>query len=294
MTFLILLGANYGMAKPSRGRLFGVYIPNERLNDDAITEVITQYRRNNRIWIIMSIITNFLMLIDTPYMSIVLLFLFIWLGFVIGGKLYIIGKASEQLKIIKRQRGWYDSVRDDEENYWKWALFYNNPNNPKMLVFNHMGSSNVNLGTKGGKIFMLFTIVILVLCCVMLPIALLMDDFIAPKVTITDDSITIKSTMEKATISFDTIETIYMTEDVRIGTKVVGSATPLYRRGIFYVSEFGNCEVSVFNENKSVIVIVPKKYIQSKENHKEVKPVIFNMKNLSETEEMFRKLVDNL
>ena len=77
---------------------------------------------------------------------------------------------------------------------------------------------------------------------------------------------------------------------MKIGTKVVGSATPLYRRGIFYVSEFGNCEVSVFNENKTMIVIVPKKYIHSNENHSEVKPVIFNLKDKSETEEMFRNL----
>jgi len=301
MTLLILMGANYGMHKYSRGKIFGVIIPSGRENDEAVVGIVERYKKQNRIWMLFSFLTNFITLVNTPYVSFSIIALFLWLAVVIGGKLYISGMASESLKQLKYTRGWYDAVRDEDEQYWKWGVFYNNPNSKKILVNGPMGSSNVNIATKFGKGFMIVMSLILIGSFIILPIFVVMDDFIEPKVSITDEKISVHSVMEKGEMPIAAIDKIFITENLKIGSKMMGSATQLYARGIFYVSPYDRCEISIFKENPVVIVILPKGYTEmgksesyNQENPDKIKPLIFNLKDKTETMQLYEKLVKSL
>lgn len=281
---VLLLGAfTMGMHRLSRGKIFGVNLPNGRENDERVQDIVLKYRKNSRLWFVFSLVTAMLVLIPTPFFSVVYTIFLIWTTVVIVLKFKIIGTARKAMIELKHQVGWYDPTRDVEETYWKGGFFYNNPNSDKMFVSKSAFGygSTVNMATKGGRRFMMVTAVILFLSLVPSWGLIVLDDIQQPSVKVDGNDLVVKSAMNKATIPLSEIVSVELREDVVIGTKINGSGTSLYSRGKFYVGEFGKCNVFRFKNVEPLIVIQQKNGI----------PLIFNLKTESETLEWYYKLI---
>ena len=259
---LIFQGLNMGIEKPNRNKIFGIYIPAERYDDEQVMEVINTYKFKNRWWFWISVATNFLMLFQTKYFSVIYTFFLLWMFGVIGFKLYLLGHATERLKEIKKERHWFDSNRDQEEEYWRFGMFYFNPNSSKFWV-SQQGSMNttVNLSTRKGKWFMGITCGILFLLLVPLTAQLILEDFIPPKITMSEKTFTIKSTMYDVSIDYEDIDQVELLVDeghnTLKGAKQSGSATDYYSRGKFYIGSYEKSFLSIFHETTPVIIIHP-------------------------------------
>ena len=262
LMLLIFQGVNIGIEKPNRNKIFGVFIPIERHKDEEVLEVIDRYKRKNRWWFWVSIATNFLMFFQTKYFSIIYTFFLLWMFVVIGYKLYLLGHATERLKQIKKNRQWFDINRDQEEEYWRFGMFYFNPNSSKLWV-SQQGSMNttVNLSTRKGKWFMGIMATLLFVLLVPISIQMILEDFMPPKITLTEESLAIKSTMYEVSIDYEDIEKVEIVVDeghqTLRGAKQSGSATDYYSRGKFYVGSYEKSFLSIFHETIPVIVIHP-------------------------------------
>ena len=262
LMLLIFQAVNMGIDKPNRNKIFGIFIPVERQKDEQVLDVINHYKRKNRWWFWLSITTNFLMFFQTKYFSVVYIFFLLWMCTVIGYKLYLLGHASERLKQIKKERQWFDVDRDQEEEYWRLGMFYFNPNSSKLWV-SQQGSMNttVNLSTRKGKWFMGVMAALLFILLVPISVQMILEDFIPPKIIMTEETLSIKSTMYEVSIDYVDIEKVEMVIDeghksLR-GAKQSGSATDYYSRGKFYVGSYEKSFLSIFHETVPVIVIYP-------------------------------------
>ena len=280
---LIMWGMTIGIHKPKNGKIFGINMPTDRFNDERVLEIVNWYLKRDKWWFRIGLLTAFLPLYRTPYYSIIHSIFIIWTTGIIVYKGRIFAKTMKKLRELKQTCGWFDPVRDEEEQYWYGGVFYNNPNSKKMFTSKYqvgMGST-VNLATKGGKIFMIVTGVILVIALIPTWGLILVDDFVPPSINLTDDRLIIKSAFSKASAEFDEIESVLWTDALKIGTKSNGSSTALYSRGTFFVGDYGKSYVYRFKAFPQLIVV----------EVKDSKPIIFNLKTLEETEAIYRELL---
>ena len=282
--FLILIfwAMNIGVHKPKRGKIFGVNMPEPRMNDERVTDIVSWYLVRDKWWLRISLITAFLPLYPTTYFSIVFSFFMLWTIAVLGYKMWLFSKALKKLRDLKDTCGWFDPVRDADEKHWYGGIFYHNPDSKKMFTNQYMMGmgSTVNLATKGGRVFMIITGVILFIS-VLPPWALIIvDDFVPPSIKLTESELVIKSAFSKAHANYDDIEMVLWTNDLKIGTKVSGSGTDRYTRGTFYVGEYGKSKVYRFKDFSQLIVVTVK----------DGQPIIFSSETLNETEAIYREL----
>lgn len=282
MLILIMGAVTMGMNRPSRGKMFGIALPSGRENDDRVQEIVSRYIKHVRTWNILSLPTAFLVLIPTPYFSVLYSIFLIWTTAVIILRFRIIGIARRDLIDLKHQVGWYDPVRDEDEAYWIGGFIYSNPNSSKMFVNqNAFGyGSTVNVATKGGKRFMIVMAIVLFLSLIPTWGLIIWDDVMPPSVILHESELVVRSAMNKAVVSLEDIVSVELRKDLSIGTKVNGSGTQLYSRGTFYVGDLGKSHVFRFKDVESLIVVQQKNGI----------PLIFNMKTESETLDWYYKL----
>ncbi|GAB6108730.1 PH domain-containing protein [Fusibacter bizertensis] len=282
ITFFLMAAIYMGISKPSRGKLFGIYIPPEKMSDERVTEVIQRYKTKNKIWFWISFLTMFLQLYPTDYFSIILSYFLVWTTAIIVFKMKLIANVNSELIKLKRELGWYDAVRDVEENYWHGGMFYYNPNSKKVFVNSSLvgNSSSVNLATKAGRNTMIFSAVLIILLLVPSWVLILKDDFVEPKIHISNTELTVKSAFHKVNVKLSDIEQVTVTE-ISGGNKVNGSGTARYARGVFYYSEYGNCDVFKYRSTKEVILI----------QIKNRRPLILNMPTYEETMSLYQEIM---
>lgn len=282
--FLVLIfwAMHMGVHKPKRGKMFGVNMPQERMNDDRVQEIVDWYLVRDKWWFRISLVTAFLPLYPTQYFSITHSIFLIWTTWVLVYKIGLFGKTVRKLRDLKDACGWFDPVRDADEKHWYGGIFYYNPDSKKMFTNQYMMGmgSTVNMATKGGRIFMITTAVILVVTLIPSWVLIIMDDFIQPSVKLTEQELIIKSTFSKTSARFEDIESVTWMNELKIGTKSNGSSTSLYARGTFYVGDYGKSYVFYNKAFPQLIVVTVK----------DARPIIFNMKTLDATEMMYREL----
>lgn len=282
ITFFIMAAVFMGATKSNRGKLFGILIPSERMTDERVNEVVQKYKIRNRIWFWISFITMFLQLYQTDYFSIVFSYFLIWTFAIIVFKMIIIAKANSELKKLKFEAGWYDAIRDSEEDFWHGGIFYYNPNSQKVFVNSSLvgTSSSMNLATKAGKITMILSTVLIILLLFPPWFLILKDDFVNPIIHLSDTQLTVKSAFHKVNVDLADIEQIVITE-VSGGVKVNGSGTERYARGVFYFSDYGDCDVFKYQSTKEVVLI-------RFSNHR---PLIINMPTYDETMQLYQEIL---
>lgn len=281
ITFLLMAAILMGAYKPNRGKIFGIFIPSERISDDRLTQVIQRYKTRNRIWFWLSFFTMFLQLYQTDYFSIVFSYFMIWTFLIIFIKMWIISKANSELKKLKREAGWYDAIRDSEEDYWYGGIFYFNPDSKKVFVNSTLvgGSSSMNLATKAGRNTMILSTILIIVLLVPPWFLILKDDFVKPVIQLSDTQLTVKSAFHKVSVNLTDIEQIVVTE-ISGGVKVNGSGTERYERGVFYYSDYGDCDVFKYQALKEVLLIQIAHH----------RPLIINMPTYDETMQLYQEI----
>lgn len=282
MLILIMGAVTMGMHRHSRGKMFGIGLPNGREKDERVQKIVLKYVKNTRIWMILFLPTAFLVLIPTPYFSVLYSIFLIWTIAVIVVRFRLISIARSDLIELKHQVGWYDPVRDEDEAYWKGGFIYSNPNSSKIFVSkNALGyGSTVNVATKGGKRFMSAMAIVLFLSLVPTWGLIIWDDVMPPSVKLDESELVVRSAMNKAVVPLEDIISVDLRKDLSIGTKVNGSGTQQYSRGTFYVGDLGKSHVFRFKDVEPLIVVQQKNGI----------PLIFNMKTEAETLDWYYKL----
>lgn len=280
---LVFWAINIGSHKPKRGKIFGIRFPQERFKDERFTEILDWYMRRDRLWLWLAFVTAFTPLYPTQYFSITFSAFLIWTTWVVAYKITLFSRAMQKVRNLKSACGWTDPVLDADEQYWRGGVFYYNPHSKKIFTNAHlMGTgSTVNLATRGGKIFMIVTLLLLVVSIVPAWFLIIKDDFLAPAIVLTDDYLSVKSAFSKTTVDLDDIESIVLTRDVTIGPKSNGSSTALYKRGRFYVSGYGSTYVFIFNENAEAVLITLK----------DGSALIVNEQSPERTHELYRRLI---
>lgn len=283
MTFLIFWGTSTGLEKYKRGTLFGANFSEIHLQNESVQSTIAWYKRANKIWFWFFLITCFAVLIPTPYVSIIFAFFFIWLMLMIASRFWIFGKAFKSIRQIKVERGWFDPVRDADEEHWHGGMFYYNPDSSKLFTNKYLmgAGSTINMATKGGKIIMAITASFLILTIIPLFIMMLVDDFSAPSITLTESNLSIKSAIYKTYVSLEDITSVELIDSLKEGVKTNGTATDLYSRGKFYISDYGDVNLYVFREVKPMILV----RIEGE------KPLIFNAVTSEETLNYYEELL---
>jgi len=296
MTLLIIQAANMGLEKNRKNKRFGINLPAERMDDERVMEVVAKYRQQNRLWFWLSFIFLFPNFIKTPYFSFIFSLFIIWNTAMIIGKFGIITSASKSLRRLKETYGWFDAVRDADEKHWYFNMFYYNRDSQKLWVNDPSGyGSTVNIATKNGKIIMFVTALILFGTLIPAWVLIVIDDFVPPRIELTTDSLVIHSAFNKSAIAYDQIAEVTLIGELSGGTKVNGSSTELYRRGLFYYSAYGRCELSVYNEVTPIVVIIPVNTdTSSTTKAKPIKPVLFNAQTEKETLDLYYELLTKL
>lgn len=280
---LVFWAATLGVEKTKRGKRFGIYIPSERLNDERVLEICDAYKRQNKLWLSLGLLTSLLPLVPTVYFSITFSIFMIWTGLIIFLKLKISAQAMKALKTLKSTQGWENPEVDADEKNWHWGgVIYYNPSSDKLFKASpeFPASYTFNLATKAGKISWFLIGALLV--GTLLPAwgMIIIDDIFPPRMTFSETEFSIKSGFSRLSVPLSQIESVQWAEDLSIGSKQKGSSTALYKRGTFSIRNLGKAHVYIFNDISEQILI----------NLSEDRPILLNMKSLEETQRLYEEL----
>ncbi len=156
--------------------------------------------------------------------------------------LLILFLGMTQLNQVERT---YDKSHDekfdlDDDRYWKWGMFYNNPMDKRSLINKRFGvGMTTNMASPAGKISM----VVAVLALIWIPIMciwMIFEDFTPIQVTVSEQAIVCVHLKEEYTIPLAEISAMELvTELPEWRTKSNGTATDTLEKGRFYSNEHG-------------------------------------------------------
>jgi len=288
MLLVIFLGVFYGYGKPSRGKILGIRLSEAHFDDEAVKAVIWNYKKRNRVWFWIALISMFGMVYKTPYFSITFSIFMGWTLFVIIGKLWLFGSAYEQMKAVKKEMGWYDKSIDYEEDCWYGGQFYNNPKSDQFWVKSSSGlqggNITVNLANKKARWTMIITLVLTAIVIFPLWGSVILEDVSEPAIKFEHQTINVKSVFSKTTIDLSSVTSVEVVSRPTQGSKINGSATERYARGKFYYSPYGNCKVYLFKSSDIAVLI----------EVSDALPILINKKTNDETMNLFEQIVQKL
>ena len=129
----------------------------------------------------------------------------------------------------------------DEDDAWLGGVFYYNPSDNRTMVAKRLGiGTTVNLATKGGKAYLIFTAVMLAACLFIGPV-LGMVDSDPPRLEVTSENtlVALHGSKEKYVIPIDDITGIELRDTLPESSRVFGVGLPHYLEGDFSVSAEG-------------------------------------------------------
>lgn len=256
--------------------------------EDAIKEVISKYKRRNRVWFWIAFISMFGMIYKTPFFSITFSIFMAWTLFVIIGKLWLFGSAYEQMKAIKKEMGWYDKSLDYEEDCWYGGQFCYNPESNQFWVKSRSGlqggNITLNLANKKARWTMIITLVLTVVILFPLWGSVILEDVSEPTFKFEEQTLNIKSVFSRTSIDLSSVTSVEIVDRPTQGSKLNGSATERYARGKFYYSPYGNCKVYLFKSSDIAILI----------EATDALPTLINKKTNDETILLFEQIVQKL
>ena len=288
LLLVTFIGVFYGYGKPSRGKIFGIRLSEAFFEEDAIKEVVSKYKRRNRVWFWIAFISMFGMIYKTPFFSVTFSIFMGWTLFVIIGKLWLFGSAYEQMKAIKKEMGWYDKSLDYEEDCWYGGQFYYNPESKQFWVKSRSGlqggNITLNLANKKARWTMIITLVLTVVILFPLWGSVILEDVSEPTFKFEEQTLNIKSVFSRTSIDLSSVTSVEIVDRPTQGSKLNGSATERYARGKFYYSPYGNCKVYLFKSSDIAILI----------EATDALPTLINKKTNDETILLFEQIVQKL
>lgn len=155
----------------------------------------------------------------------------------------IAGSIWMELSLRRAQEHLTDGadIIADEDDAWLGGVLYYNPSDNRTMVAKRIGiGTTVNLATKGGKVYLIFTAAILAACLLIGPV-LGMADSNPPTLEVTSENtlVALHGSKEKYVIAIDDITSVELRDSLPESSRVFGVGMPHYLEGDFSVSGEG-------------------------------------------------------
>lgn len=143
----------------------------------------------------------------------------------------------------------------DEDEYWLWGSVYYNPKDKHMLKNARTGMSmTINLATTGGKIYMLFGVIVL-LAMPFIGFWLIAEEFTPAQVRLEEETLVASHLKDVYVISLDEITSVNVIDELPPAHKDVGTGMDTLLKGQFRVDGFGVCQL-LLNPQADEFVVV--------------------------------------
>lgn len=164
-------------------------------------------------------------------------------------------RRLEKISTIDSQSS-LGQVYADDERYWYAGCFYNNPNNRRVFVSAPGGGSvAVNYATRGGKVYLWGSGILVAILVIPLWILTVVDEIRPFKVLYGDQEIAFINTIYKERVPIDAIKDLELLDQIKLTFKSNGSATNRYAVGYFTESKEGPVKVFLWGEDKLTLKI---------------------------------------
>lgn len=179
-----------------------------------------------------------------------------------GSILYSIAVTFLIIPVVKKIREVdrrYETERDiaedgDDDRYWIWGMFYNNPKDKHTLITARHGMGTaINMATTGGKIW---TIVALI-SILSMPILcgwLMFEEFTPITLSIKEDEVVAFHLKAEYELPIDEVERAELVEELPQLTKSVGSALDTLIKGKYIVRGTGERCMLFLNPQNEVFI----------------------------------------
>lgn len=156
----------------------------------------------------------------------------------------VMGLLVPVTRKIKEVEARYEKERDieidgDDDRYWIWGLLYNNPKDKHTMVSQRVGmGTTINIATKGGKIWWLVTVIVLLSVPVLCG-WVIFEEFTPISLSIKEDEVHANHLKLEHEIAIGEIENLELVDELPKLTKAVGSAMETLVKGSFRVKGTG-------------------------------------------------------
>jgi uncharacterized membrane protein len=233
----------------------------EAVNENlSLTTALTRVRRQNwgKFWIVSVWSTSALNIVIWIFSDNVMAFLIATIVYTLV--LIAVAIATEfstrtaQQKLTETGMG---EAYIDDDDYWLWGMFYNNPNDSHFLVNARIGMNmSVNLAKTGGKAVMLFAVIMLA-AMPFIGVWIWVEEATPTALVLTDTELIARHVGTRYTISLDSIDTIeLLTEMPTVLSKVAGSSFDNLSKGRFLVSNHGTSTLCIQTNDPPFIMLI--------------------------------------
>jgi hypothetical protein len=259
-------------------------------NTDINITLNRMYKREwTRCLVILAIVTSifftvstfFLIDMDNTYSTEMLIVIVVFTNiFVAVPIIYTYSKVRNVRNKLLRLLN--EEVCTDDDEYWVFgAMFYNNPNDNRIMVERRIGGFGFtfNIAKTGARIVCFLLFGILIASMLWAVIASVPMDFGSVSLTINEQTAVVQSPLDEYSFSTNDIIGVSTIDTLSHMGKISGGNAPRFYSGSYFVSGYGISHVNVHRNNPPYIVI-------------ELKDgwVIVNGLSESDTEAMYNEL----
>lgn len=272
--------------------LLGITLPPSEIKNKQVLEIVENFKKANNRFLGLSALI-FIPTFFISYISIIFLYMFIWIIGLLYGTNKILGKYSNKIKEIKVENNWFmgnkillasdKTIYTDNDEYWKNGI-YNNPNDPRTMIEKRIGYGlTYNMATKKGKRIVYGSYIIGLAIPILLLFQFFIFDFSKYNLTINNNEVKISAPIYGTTFSVEDIEEVKIIDKMEKGIRTNGVGTERYSLGHYSVNSYGNSLLYIYWDSKPYIEIKLKdKYI------------FINGTSAEETEEYYNNIKNSL
>ncbi|MBQ1251614.1 MAG: hypothetical protein IIY02_01730 [Firmicutes bacterium] len=246
----IMAGAFASSAKLKKGRAFGLEIPKEEWQNEAVFIIIRRCRKA-LLWcgILGSLSVFSFVWIDDAAVG--MLCWMTWLMLAILFPMFLYGRYFNCMKKLKMAKGW---EMPEEERYWHGGILYYNKKNPKILVSFHPGTNTINLARLSGKI----VTGLCALCILSLPffgVAAVKTDRTEPVVTVSEETVTVTHGRTEYAVAYDDVLEVALLREMPRYSRSIGYESDRLKKGTFTVAGYGKCLICVEDTDPAILAL---------------------------------------
>ena len=238
--------------KRKGGICFGVAIPGECACDGEMETIALQYhkklKRNFIILLLLPVLFFFFSSFSLAYTSWML-----WLCLLMVFTVTPVVWANKKTAQLKRRCLGGDA--DDEDRYWKWGLFYHNPQDAHGMVTARVGvGMAVNLAKPWAKALYGFAAAV-ILSIPIMSVWLIAEEFTPIYLKCEGGVVTAGQLRENYKIPVSDIEEVELVNELPVMSKKSGSGFSNLKKGTFHVRNAGDFETLYNPKNQYVLYI---------------------------------------
>ena len=234
--------------KPNDNYLFAVSMKKEWLEEKAVQDIITSFKKQMNVSLLILMVLPLLSLLS-EHISIQFSIWMLWLLLMIFMLFIPFPIANHKLKEWKKEQHFYQN----EDNHWIGGFLYYNPKDHHTLIEKRVGiGTTVNMATPLGKGLTIFSVLALLfvpLSCVFL----IMEEFTPIALRIVNDTLYAQHIRVDYEILIEDIENANMIDELPSWSKSSGTAMDNLEKGDFHIRNHGKCKVFLNPQNDTFI-----------------------------------------